>query len=259
MDNIVILESFQSCGIYGLIENLTKNQNSEEKPRMKAVNLLKAARVIAKKSVDKRLNYLPAIALDLSGHESVYRMAALLYIELDNLQEALQCMSYLHHYYEDEAVMPHEQFNLIKQQIADSYASDKELNSLIEEYQETYQRQRILNNIKDCSDVMPSVNSSEQKIYFKQIYRRFGVATIIAAIENDMRFNDRMKAVLLIRAGRTIGSIANEGPSVETLFANRALELDNSDTVVNNSYQSYLRAGDLNKIQQLKSQYSYIT
>ena len=45
------------------------------------------------------------------------------------------------------------------------------------------------------------------------------------------------KAIILIRAGRTIGDIASEGPSVETLFANKALELDNSDTVVNNSYQ----------------------
>lgn len=255
---INISESFQKSGVYGLISFFVENNSADDSPRVIAYKLLKASRDIAKKSKDQRLNYLPPIAFDLNGHESIYRMAALLYIELDNFEEALKCVSYLHYYYADEAIEPHEQFNVIKQHLSDSYTNDDGLNSAIEEYQGTYQQQRVLNNIKDYQDIMPSEDIIEQKVYFKRLYRRFGVATIISTIEKDMRFNDRAKAIILIRAGRTIGDIASEGPSVETLFANKALELDNSDTVVNNSYQAYLRAGDLNKIQQLKSQYSHI-
>ena len=82
--------------------------------------------------------------------------------------------------------------------------------------------------------------------------------TVIASINNDVRFNDRQKAVVLIRASRAIGTIAEEGPSIESVFAEEAMKMDTSDTVINNIYQAYLRAGDLNKVQQLKSQYSHI-
>lgn len=93
-------------------------------------------------------------------------------------------------------------------------------------------------------------------MYFKRLYRLYGVDTLIFTIENDTRFNNRVKAVLLlIRASRAIGAIAEEGTSIESVFANKALQLDESKAVVENSYQAYLRAGDLNKLAQLKEKH----
>ena len=181
-------------------------------------------------------------------------MAALLYIELGSMDEALKCLSYLHHYYEEQAIEPHKQYEMIKQQLIDNKDA-AQIETSIEDYQFQYNQQKVSNNIKEYSETMPADDISEQKTYFKHLYRRYGVDTLVAAIENDVRFNDRAKAVLLIRASRTIGAIAEEGTSIESLFANRALELDTSDTVVKNSYQAYMRAGDLNKLTQLKEKY----
>lgn len=246
---------FQESGIYGLIKQLEAEQKAEDNARVKAYNLLKAGHQIAKKSISEALNCLPTIAFGLSRHESIYRMAALLYIELGNRDEALKCLSYLYHYYEEQSVEPHEQYELIKQQLIDSYKDTAQIEAGIKDYQEQYQQQKILNNIKEYSETMPTDDVTEQKTYFKRLYRRYGADTLIAAIENDVRFNDRAKAVLLIRASRTIGAIAEEGTSIESVFANRALELDTSDTVIRNSYQAYMRAGDLNQLAKLKETY----
>lgn len=254
MDNLNLLNSFQKFGMYGLISYLIQHTD-EDNPRVQAYNLLKAGRDIAKKTVDKQLSYLPNIAFDLSRHESIYRIAALLYIELSNMDKALECLSYLHYYYQEQAVKPHEQYALIKQQLIKGYKDPDELEAIIEDYREDYENQKILNNIKEFSDFMPIEDVIEQKTYFKQVYRRYGAKTLITTIENDVRFNNRMKAVLLIRASRTIGAIAEEGPSIETMFANRALELDSSDTVIKNSYQAYMRSGDLNQLTRLKVKY----
>ncbi|MEN6669687.1 hypothetical protein AAJP47_04845 [Psychrobacter sp. B38] len=249
-----LLSNFQDSGIYGLITYL--NQNIDEKnPRVQAYNLLKAGRELAKKSADGRLGYLPDIAFDLSRHESVYRMAGLLHIELGDTDSALKCLSYLHYYYQEQSLEPHEQYSIIKQQLVDGFEDSVNIESLIADYQEQYQQQKVINNIKEYPETMPIEDVSEQKTYFKRLYRRYGVDTLIAAIENDIRFNNRTKAVLLIRASRTIGAIAEEGTSIESVFASKALELDTSNTVVQNSYQAYMRAGDLNKLTQLKEKY----
>lgn len=257
--NIELTSSFQKSGIYGLINHMIEQYNGEDNPRVQAYNLLKAGRELAKKSVDERLSYLPNIAFDLSTHESIYRVAALLYIELGNKDEALQCLSYLHYYYEEQSVEPHDQYELIKQQLIENYKDVAYVEAGIKDYQKQYQQQKILNNIKEYSETMPIEEVSEQKMYFKRLYRRYGIDTLIAAIEYDVRFNDRAKAILLIRASRTIGAIAEEGTSIESIFANRALELDTSDTVVKNSYQAYMRAGDLNQLAKLKETYPEIT
>ena len=255
--NSKLESSFQIFGIYGLITYLNQD-NEENNPRVQAYNLLKAGRELAKKSVKEKLNYLPDIAFDLSRHESVYRIAALLYIELDHTHEALKCLSYLHYYYEEQSVEPHKQYALIKQQLVDNNKDDVDIEAFIEEYQKQYQHQKTVNNVKEYSESIPTVDLSEQKMYFKRLYRRYGVQTLIFAIENDTRFNNRVKAVLLIRASRAIGAIAEEGTSIESVFANKALQLDESKAVVENSYQAYLRAGDLNKLAQLKEKYSEI-
>lgn len=254
MESQEFLSAFQENGIYGLICYV--DQHADEKnTRIKAYNLLKAGRELAKKLADMRLNSLPDIALDLSRHESVYRMAGLLYIELGNTDAALKCLSYLHYYYQEQSVEPHEQYFLIKQQLIDISEDSDNIESLVEDYQEQYQQQKIINNIKEYPETIPMEDASEQKTYFKRLYRRYGVDTLIAAIENDVRFNNRTKAVLIIRASRTIGAMAEEGTSIESVFANKALELDTSNTVVQNSYQAYMRAGDLNKLAQLKEKY----
>jgi len=255
--NSKLESSFQIFGIYGLITYLNQD-NEENNPRVQAYNLLKAGRELAKKSVKEKLSYLPDIAFDLSRHESVYRIAALLYIELDHTHEALKCLSYLHYYYKEQSVEPHKQYALIKQQLVDNNKDDVDIETFIEEYQKQYRNQKIANNIKEYSESIPTEDVSEQKMYFKRLYRRHGVDTLIFAIENDTRFNNRVKAVLLIRASRAIGAIAEEGTSVESVFANKALQLDESKAVVENSYQAYLRAGDLNKLAQLKEKYSEI-
>lgn len=257
MDDLSLLNSFQGSGIYGLICYVDQNTDKSN-TRIKAYSLLKAGRELAKKSANKKLSYLPDIAFDLSRHESVYRMAALLYIELDNTHEALKCLSYLHYYYEEQPVEPHKQYALIKQQLIDSHKDDIDIETFIEEYQEQYQQQKIANNIKEYSESIPTEDVSEQKMYFKRLYRRYDINTLIFAIENDTRFNNRVKAVLLIRASRAIGAIAEEGTSIESVFANKALQLDDSKAVVENSYQAYMRAGDLNKLAQLKEKYSEI-
>lgn len=255
--NTTPIASFQESGIYGLINYLIKQYNGEDNPRVQAYNLLKAGRELAKKLADMRLNSLPDIALDLSRHESVYRMAGLLYIELGNTDTdaALKCLSYLYYYYQEQSLEPHEQYSLLKQKLVDGSEDSVNIESLIEDYQEQYQQQRVINNIKEYPEIMPIEDVSEQKTYFKRLYRRYGIDTLIAAIENDVRFNNRTKAVLLIRASRSIGAIAEEGTSIESVFANKALELDTSNTVVQNSYQAYMRAGDLNKLAQLKEKY----
>ncbi|MGE6408624.1 MULTISPECIES: hypothetical protein [unclassified Psychrobacter] len=257
MNSPFLLDSFQNFGIYGLICYVNQH-NDENNPRVQAYNLLKAGRELAKKTTDARLNYLPNIAFDLNSHESIYRIAALLYIELDHTHEALKCLSYLHYYYEEQSVEPHKQYVLIKRQLADNNKDGIDIEAFIEEYQGQYQQQKIANNIKEYSESIPTEDLSEQKMYFKRLYRRYGVQTLIFAIENDTRFNNRVKAVLLIRASRAIGAIAEEGTSIESVFANKALQLDESKAVVENSYQAYLRAGDLNKLAQLKEKYSEI-
>lgn len=257
MDNLSLLNSFQSFGIYGLICHVDQHTD-DSNTRTKAYNLLKSGRELTKKSANETLSYLPDIAFELSRHESVYRMAALLYIELDNTHEALKCLSYLHHYYKEQSVEPHKQYALIKQQLIDSHKDDIDIEAFIEEYQGQYQQQKIANNVKEHSESIPTEDVSEQKMYFKRLYRRYGVDTLIFAIENDTRFNNRVKAVLLIRASRAIGAIAEEGTSIESVFANKALQLDESKAVVENSYQAYLRAGDLNKLAQLKEKYPEI-
>ncbi|WP_367104946.1 hypothetical protein [uncultured Psychrobacter sp.] len=250
--NTTPIFSFQKSGIYGLVKHLIEEYSGEDNPRVQAYNLLKVGRELAKKSISDRLSYLPNIAFDLSRHESIYRMAALLHIELGNMDKALECLSYLYYYYKEQAVEPHDQYGLIKQQLIKNYKDAAQIEAYIKDYQEQYEQQKILNNIKEYSETMPADDVTEQKTYFKRLYRRYGADTLIAAIENDVRFNDRAKAVLLIRASRTIGAIAEEGTSIESIFADRALELDTSDTVVENSYQAYMRAGDLNQLARLK-------
>lgn len=257
MESQEFLDIFQRNGIYGLICYVDQHTDDSNN-RTKAYNLLKAGRELAKKSASYKLSYLPDIAFDLSRHESVYRMAALLYIEVDNTHEALKCLSYLHYYYKEQSVELHKQYDLIKQQLVDSHKDDVDIETFIEEYQGQYQQQKIANNIKEYSESIPTEDVSEQKMYFKSLYRRYGVYTLIFAIENDTRFNNRVKAVLLIRASRAIGAIAEEGTSIESVFADKALQLDNSKAVVENSYQAYMRAGDLNKLAQLKEKYSEI-
>ncbi len=254
MKNDKNIKVYQESGIYGLITYLNE-QDDDSNPRVQAYNLLKVGRELAKKSIGERLSYLPNIAFDLSRHETIYRIAALLHIELGNMDKALECLAYLHYYYEEQEIEPHDQYRLIKQQLIENYKDAAQIEAYINDYQEQYQQQKILNNIKEYSETMPTNDVSEQKMYFKRLYRRYGVDTLITAIENDVRFNDRAKAVLLIRASRTIGAIAEEGTSIESVFANRALELDTSDTVVKNSYQAYMRAGDLNQLAKLKETY----
>lgn len=258
MNNTETITAYEKFGIYGLITSLEDNGDSDINPRVKAYNLLKIGREFAKKSKSETLGYLPNIAFELSRHESIYRMAGLLYIELGNMEKALECLSYLHHYYQDQSIEPHEQYTLIERQLVNNYKEAEDIQNWIAEHQQNYHQQKILNNIKEYPSVMPTEDVTEQKTHFKRLYRRYGIETVISAIENDSRFNDRVKAVLMIRASRTIGSIAEEGPSVESLFANKALELDTSDTVVKNSYQAYMRAGDLNKLTQLKEKYPQV-
>ncbi len=250
------IQSFYESGVYGLITDLNQ-EIAKDNSRAKAYNILKVGYQIAKKSVDERLHQLPPIAFDLSRHESIYRIAAFLYIELNDKQKALECLSYLHHYYQDQEIEPHNQYNLIKQQLNESY-NEPNVNERIDSYREHYQQQKLLNSIKDYTEILPETDAVEQAVYFNKIYHRFGVDTVIASIISDVRFNDRQKAVLLIRASRAVALVAEEGPSIESLFANKALELDTSDTVVKNSYHAYLRAGNLNKLTQLKKDYSAV-
>lgn len=250
-----VLTAYDQFGIYGLITYLEKNNNSEISPRVTAYNLLKAGRIIAKKSIDERLSYLPDIAFGLSRHDSIYRMAALLYIELGDMNKALECLSYLYHYYAEQSIAPHEHYAIIEKQLVERFKDIAEIQRWIADNYESYKYQRALNNIKEYSEIMPTEDVSKQKKYFINIYRRYGINTLITALENDIRFNERAKAVLLIRASRAIGSIAEEGTSIESLFADKAIALDNSDTVVKNSYHAYMRAGDLNKLTQLKEKY----
>lgn len=257
MQNL-ILNEYQKSGIFGLISYIARNQEEDENPRSTAYNLLKFGLNISKKSTDKRLLLLPDIAFDLSRHESIYRIAGLLYGELEEYEKALECLSYLYFFYQEKELTPHNQYQLIKDQLIEHYGSISEVDSKIERNENLYQEQRILSHIKEYPNLLSVDDIGEQKEYFKRVYRRYGKETLLKAIETDVRFNNREKAVLLIRASRTIGAIAEEGPSIETLFANKALKLDNSDTVVKNSYQAYLRAGDLNNITQLKDQYPEI-
>lgn len=249
------IDDFQKFGIYGLISNFIIANEDTDNPRVLAYNLLKEARQIAKKYVDKRLNQIPLIAFDLSRHESVYRNAALLYIELNEGQQAIECFSYLHNYYQDNDANFHEQYGIIKQKIIDGFISESDLDQQLAKSIEAYPNQKAVNCIKDFSETLPETAADEQAIYFGRVYRHFGTDAVLTSITNDVRFNGRQKAVLLIRASRAVAAISDEGPSIESLFANKALELDTSDTVIKNSYQAYLRAGDLNKLTQLKDQY----
>lgn len=258
MNSDEVLTAYDQLGIYGLITYLEKNNNSDISPRVTAYNLLKAARLLAKKSIDETLSYLPNIAFGLSHHDSIYRMAALLYIELGDMEKALECMSYLHHYYVEQSVEPHEHYAIIEKKLVERFKDVAEIQRWIAENYESYKYQRALNNVKEYSEIMPTEDVAKQKKYFIDLYRRYGINTLIIALENDIRFNDRAKAVIFIRASRAIGSIAEEGTSVESLFADKAIELDSSDTVVKNSYQAYMRAGDLNKLTQLKEKYPQV-
>jgi hypothetical protein len=132
------------------------------------------------------------------------------------------------------------------------------LETLVAKHEDYYKQQAILYNLKESVDILPTNDVGEQLSYFKKLFLRYGADTVIASITNDIRFNNRQKAVVLIRASRVIGNIAEEGPSIESVFADEAIKMDTSDTVINNIYQAYLRAGDLNKVQQLKSQHSHI-
>ncbi|MFK3917273.1 hypothetical protein [Psychrobacter sp. NPDC078501] len=255
MNNMQILEKYKELSVYGLILELEKNNGTEINTRVAAYNLLKAGRIIAKKSVSKTLGYLPDIAFDLSRHESVYRIAAFLYIDLGEKQKALECVSYLHYYYKDHETEPHAQYNLILQQLINAFENESEINVYIDNGEKEYQEQKILNIIKDYPEFLSETDITDQATYFSKIYRRLGINAVFASIISDVRFNSRQKAILLIRASRAVATISDEGPSIESLFANRALELDTSDSVIKNSYQAYLRAGDLNKLTQLKEQY----
>lgn len=254
MDNEVIYKAFQEAGVYSLIIYL-EQENKNNNPRVKAYNLLKVGRMLAQKSISRTLHYLPDIAFDISCHESVYRMAAFLYIDFGEYQKALECLCYLHHYYQDHDLKSHKQYDLIKQKLLEVSLTEAELNEQLKSSLEAYNQQNILNNIKDFSETLPETDAAEQAIYFGKIYRHFGTNAVFASITSDVRFNNRQKAVLIIRASRAVAAISDEGPSIESLFANKALELDTSDTVIKNSYQAYLRAGDLNKITQLKDQH----
>ncbi|MGP5120470.1 hypothetical protein ACTXJF_10460 [Psychrobacter alimentarius] len=249
---------FQRSGVYGLIADLEKYSNFEKNLRVKAFKLLQAARTIAKRSPDRRLKYLPSIAFDLSRHESIYRMSALLYIELDSMEKAIECLSYLHYYYQNNDNAPHAHYALIKDKLVEHYGDISAVDTLIAKHEDYYKEQAILYNLKEYVDILPTDDVEEQLSYFKKLFLRYDVETVIASINNDVRFNDRQKAVVLIRASRAIGTIAEEGPSIESVFAEEAMKMDTSDTVINNIYQAYLRAGDLNKVQQLKSRYSHI-
>lgn len=66
-------------------------------------------------------------------------MAVLLYIELDNTHEALKCLSYLHHYYLEQSIEPHDQYKIIKQRLVDNHKDDVDIEAFIEKYQKQYQ------------------------------------------------------------------------------------------------------------------------
>lgn len=256
--NTNLTSSFQKSGVYGLINHLIEQYDGEDNPRIQAYNLLKAGRELAKKSTNERLNYLPNIAFDLSRHESVYRIASLLYIELGNMEKAIECLSYLNYYYRSNDSAPHAHYSLIKDKLVDYYGSVSAVDTLIGQHEDYYKEQAILCNLNEYIDILPTDDVEEQLSYLKKLFIRYGVDTVIGSIKNDVRFNNRQKAVVLIRASRAIGTIAEEGSSIESIFAKEAMKMDTSDTVINNVYQAYLRAGNMNKVQQLKSQYPHI-
>lgn len=255
MNNENIIKAYENLGLYGLILTLEKNITSEVNARVKAYNLLKAGRTIARKSPYKSLKYLPLVAYDLSRHESIYRAAAFLYIELNDIEKASECLYYLHYYYQNTNSIVHTHYNIIKSKLIKHYGSSSVVDSLIVENEIYYQQQNILCNLKNNSISLPIDSINEQVDYFKELYQKYDANTVIASIQHDVRLNNRQKAVLLIRASRAVGAVAEEGSSIESLFANEAIKLNDSATVINNIYQAYMRAGDLNQLANLKEKY----
>lgn len=249
------ISTYQELGVYGLINLLQDKYPLENNRRIIAYNLLKAGYQVAKKSKADSLACLPLIALDLSRHESIYRMAALLLIELGEFKQAIKYISYLYYYYKDNSLEPHKQYKYVEEKILESYLTQPEYDQAIESMADEYRNELVLNNIKENSDILPKSDPSEQKVYFEKLYKKYNKETVIASVVSDSRFSDRQKAVILIRASRAVGQIAEEGPSVESSFANKAVELDTSDSVINNAYQAFLRAGDVNQVVRLKEEY----
>ena len=95
------ISTYQELGVYGLINLLQDKYPLENNRRIIAYNLLKAGYQVAKKNKADSLVCLPLIALDLSRHESIYRMAVLLLIELGEFKQAIKYVSYLYYYYKD--------------------------------------------------------------------------------------------------------------------------------------------------------------
>lgn len=258
-ENIEIhLNAFNQYGIFGLCETVVAELGSDALPRIKAYSLLKIGRQLIKRSKNANLAKLPSMALDLSYHESVYRQAALFYVELNDVRSALECIAYLHYYYAQNKQSPHEQYNLILKKLIESGTKEEDVKRIISSYKSIYDKKRSLVNVKECGKVLPVSDASEQKSYFKWLYRRFDLNTVLASIYGDDRFNQQQKAVLLLRAGRAVGAIAEEGHSVESVFAEKALALSQTESIVKNGYQAYLRAGNLEKIQELKNSHKDI-
>lgn len=256
VQNFMELEAnFKNQGVYGLITNLYSASSFESNHRVIAYNLLKAGYQIAKKNKADSLACLPLIALDLSRHESIYRMAALLLIELGEYDKAMKYVSYLHYYYKDNNLEPHKQYKYVEEKILEGYLNKPEYDQAIESMADDYRNELVLNNIKENSDILSESDPSEQKVYFEKLYKKYNKETVIASVVSDSRFSDRQKAVILIRASRAVGQIAEEGPSIESSFAKKAVELDTSNSVINNAYQAFLRAGDVNQVVRLKEEY----
>lgn len=257
VDDLKVIERYNKEGIYGLISEL-EEINLQTKPREKAYNLLKWGYKIAKKSHEEKLGYLPCIAFDLSRHHTIYRMAGLIYFETGNIDKACECLSYLDAFYAENQIETHKQFTQLYEHLLSHFPNKASLRKVINKNKNNYEALKALNSLKEFGENIPTEDIDQQKVFFETIYQRYGREAVIQSIKNDIRFKDREKAILLIRASKAIGLIDEEGPSIESIFADEAIGLDTSDTVVNNVYHAYLRAGDLNKIEALKNQYPSI-
>lgn len=243
-----LIDHYYQSGIIGVLEYIGILDPENINPRITAYNIINAGYKIAKANKSPSLNIFPEIALGLSRHESIYRMAGLFEFEIDNVDLALEYLIYLYYFYKENETAPHPQYLLLEKKIARSWGRDISLEEFIKNHKYIYYRHLIQFNIKEFSETINIEDISKQRSFFTRLYRKYDENTVLAAIEYDVRFNDRDKALLILRAAQIINEIADDSFDIAKNFADCALTKDQSTNVIREAYKTYLKSDKPNNV-----------
>lgn len=237
-----ILSVYYDKGAYGLI-SLIENTSYLKSRAQKASKLLEFGKVLKTASNETGIrSQMATLALALDKSEPTYRGACWSMLNDDNAEGALDLFAYLYFYYEDH---PHQNAALIgplSEKIKARFG-EKYIQNFLAEHQNTYKDRKKQNIIQQYRQRLNLKNKSEQEVVLLELLEQIGVAGVIEFINSNERYDNKIKAILALRAAQAIRSLPESDiyRSATEQLADYALSRDKSEGTLRNVYFAYQR------------------